>query len=86
MELELEQIFNNIENGSAGLLVPQDKSSGTNGPTSGVSKKIKKDTRKRDRNGKQNAVTFVHYTFEVGHLVPIVPENDFYFYCHEIGE
>jgi len=66
--------------------VPQDKSSGTKQPTSGIAKTIKKDTRKRDRPLTNKAVTFVHYTFEVGHLVPIVPENDFFFYCHEIGE
>jgi len=70
------------------MQVPQDKSSGTNMPTpDGVCKKIRKDTRtSRDRSSNNNKITFVHYTFEVGHVVPVVPENDFFFYCHEVGE
>lgn len=73
--------MNNIENRSGGQVVPQDKSSGTPQP-----QVVKKITKKRDRSMNQTAITFVHYTFEVGHIVPKVPENDFFFYCHEVGE
>jgi len=41
MDIELENLFNSIECGRVGELVPQDKSSGTSQPTP-VAKKIRK--------------------------------------------